>query len=74
MLNERGVLWKGRPFARYTVYHMLTREHYIGIYRVNGEVLLNTYPAIVPKPLFEEVARNLQKTKKDRPARATSFS
>lgn len=64
MLNERGVLWKGRPFARCTVYHMLTREHYIGIYRVNGEVLLNTYPAIVPKPLFEEVRAKLAKNQK----------
>lgn len=64
MLNERGVLWKGRPFTRCTVYHMLTREHYIGIYRVNGEVLLNTYPAIVPKPLFEEVRAKLAKNQK----------
>lgn len=56
---EKGVLCKGKPFARSTVYSFLTNEKYAGIYRHNGIVYENTYPAIISTDLFDMVKSRL---------------
>lgn len=51
-LNSKGLLHKGKPFAKNTVYGILGNERYSGIYRHNGEVFDNIYPQIVPSETF----------------------
>ena len=58
-LTAKGVTYKGKPFATNTLYDMLRAEKYIGIHRCRDGVYDNIYPAIIPKPLFEEVQRIL---------------
>ena len=36
-LHEKGILYRGKPFARNTVYHLLANEKYSGIYRKSAE-------------------------------------
>lgn len=55
VLNAKGVLHKGKPFAKNTVYGILGNERYSGIYRHNGEVFDNIYPQIVPQETFDKV-------------------
>lgn len=47
-LTARGILNRGKPFARNTVYNILKNEKYSGIYRHGDEVFENMYPQIVP--------------------------
>lgn len=51
-LTERGVLNKGKPFAKNTIYNILKNEKYNGIFHHNGEAFTNTYPKIIPDDLF----------------------
>ena len=46
-LKERGIMNRGRPFARNTVYRLLRNEKYTGVYRYGEEVFENIYPAII---------------------------
>lgn len=54
-LNSKGLLHKGKPFAKNTVYGILSNERYSGIYRHNDEVFTNIYPQIVPSDIFSVV-------------------
>lgn len=58
-LTERGILNKGKPFARNTVYNILKNEKYSGIYHYKDEVFDNIYPRIVPNEIFERVRKSL---------------
>ncbi len=62
-LNERGILYRGKPFARNTVYRLLANEKYIGIFRHGDEVFTNMYPRIVPQEIFEAVKRKIDSNK-----------
>ena len=55
VLNGKGLLHKGKPFAKNTVSGILSNERYSGIYRHNDEVFTNIYPQIVPQDTFEIV-------------------
>ena len=59
-LNERGILNRGKPFARNTVYNLLKNEKYAGIYRHGDEVFTNIYPRIVPDNIFSIVRNKLE--------------
>lgn len=59
-LLEKGVLCKGKPFAKSTLYRLVTNEKYAGIYTYNGEIFTNIFPAIISKEMF-----NLAKAKLD---------
>lgn len=59
-LNERGILNRGKPFARNTVYNLLKNEKYAGIYRHGDEVFTNIYPRIVPDNVFSIVRNKLE--------------
>lgn len=62
-LTEKGIFNKGKPFARNTIYNILKNEKYFGIYRHNGEVFDNIYPAIVPKEVYEKVRQKTDTNK-----------
>ena len=62
-LTARGILNRGKPFARNTVYHILKNEKYSGIYRHGDEVFENMYPRIVPQEIFERVRRKIIENK-----------
>lgn len=62
-LREKGIMNRGKPFARNTVYHMLSNEKYAGIYRHGDEVFTNIYPRIVPDEIFSVVASKIANNK-----------
>lgn len=62
-LREKGILYRGKPFARNTVYHLLANEKYAGIYRHGNEVFTNIYPRIVPDNIFSIVASKIANNK-----------
>lgn len=62
-LNEKGILYRGKPFARNTVYHLLANEKYNGIFRHGDEVFTNMYPRIVPEETFEAVKSKIESNK-----------
>ena len=62
-LHEKGVLYRGKPFARNTVYHLLANEKYSGIYRHGEEVFTNMYPRIVPQDIFDAVKSKIDSNK-----------
>jgi hypothetical protein len=62
-LRERGVLYRGKPFAKSTFYRLITSEKYIGIFRHGNEVFTNIYPPIVSKKVFEAVKTRLDSNK-----------
>lgn len=58
-LNEKGVLYRGKPFAKTTFYRLVSNEKYIGIFKHDDEVFTNIYPAIISNDLFEIVKAKL---------------
>ncbi len=54
-LTNKGILYKGKPFATNTVYKILKRELYTGIYKKNDETYTNMFPQIIPQDLFDKV-------------------
>ena len=62
-LTARGILNRGKPFARNTVYNILKNEKYSGIYRYGDEVFENMYPQIVPQEIFDRVRSKINASK-----------
>lgn len=62
-LNEKGILNRGKPFARNTLYHLLANEKYAGIVRHGDEVFTNIYPRIVPDTVYSMVRSKLDANK-----------
>ena len=60
-LTNRGVLHRGKPFAKNTVYGILKNERYSGIYRHGDEVIENMFPRIVPLDTFQLVRNKVKK-------------
>ena len=58
-LNEKGILNRGKPFSKNTVYFLLSNEKYAGICRHNNEVFTNIYPRIVPNEIFSLVSKKI---------------
>lgn len=54
-LTARGVLYKGKPFAKNTIYGILKNVKYSGVYYHGDEKVDNMYPQIVPTHIFEIV-------------------
>jgi hypothetical protein len=54
-LTSRGVLYKGKPFAKNTIYGILKNKKYSGVYYHGDEKVDNMYPQIVPTHIFESV-------------------
>ncbi len=62
-LTDKGIYLKSKPFKLTTLYGILRKEQYIGIYRHNDKVYTNMYPAIIDKELFDTVQAILAKNK-----------
>ena len=62
-LREKGIKYRGKDFAKNTLYNILKSEKYIGKYTHNGEVFYNIYPKIIPDELFEIVKHKLDSNK-----------
>lgn len=62
-LHEMGILCRGKPFARSTLYRLLGNEKYAGICRYDGQVFTNIYPQIIPDSLFSLVKNKLVSNK-----------
>lgn len=60
-LTKDGIMNRGEPFARNTVYNILKNEKYGGIYRHGDEVFDNIYPRIVPENIFRIVRDSIEK-------------
>lgn len=72
-LTEKGLTYRGKPFAMNTVYQMLRLEKYIGICRYDEGVYDNIFPAIVPKQIYEDVQQILQTNKIGSKSTRTEF-
>lgn len=62
-LTSKGILNKGKPFARNTIYNILKNEKYAGIFRHGNEVFENMYPRIVSADVYD-IVRNKTKANK----------
>lgn len=62
-LREKGILNRGKPFARNTLYHLLANEKYAGVYRHENEIFTNIYPRIVPEEVFSVVKNKIESNK-----------
>ena len=56
-LKEKGLTYKGKPFARSTVFRMLKCEKYIGIYKYKDQIFTNIYPRIISDEIFNVVRK-----------------
>ena len=72
-LTAMGKTYRGKPFAMNTVYNILRNEKYIGIYRINDEVLTNMYPKIVDEPIYNRVAAILKRNKRGSRSNDTNY-
>ncbi len=63
-LTAMGKTYRSKPFAMNTVYNILRNEKYIGIYRINDEVLTNMYPQIVDEHIYNRVNAILKRNKR----------
>ena len=73
MLQQQGITYNGKPFALNTIYEILRREKYIGLYHHNGEVYTNIYPKIVSTSLFNQVQAILEDNKLGSISRDVNF-
>ncbi|MGM9646441.1 MAG: recombinase family protein [Eubacteriales bacterium] len=62
-LHEKGILNRGQPFARNTLYKLLKNEKYVGIFRHDGEAFTNIYPPIVSQTTFDIVRAKVENNK-----------
>ena len=62
-LNAKGILNRGKSFARNTIYNILKNEKYAGVYRYNDQIFDNIYPQIVPTSTFEIVRNKIESNK-----------
>ena len=62
-LTENGVTYRGKPFAKNTIYDLLKNERYTGVYHIDGKEFTNIYPPIVSKELFNAVRVIVEKNK-----------
>ena len=62
-LHKDGLSYRGKPFARTTVYKLLKNEKYSGNYHYDGELFTNIYPRIVPERIFEIVHNKMEENK-----------
>ena len=62
-LTENGILHKGKPFSKNTVYGIFANEKYSGSYKKGDEIVNNIYPQIVPTDLFQTVRQKINANK-----------
>ena len=72
-LNEKGLLCRGKPFARNTVYGILNNSKYSGVYVKGDEIIENMYPKIIPTETYNKVRERLAKNKYGRKSTKTVY-
>lgn len=72
-LTAMGKTYRGKPFAMNTVYNILRNEKYIGIYRINDEVLTNMYPQIIDEHIYNRVNAILKRNKRGSHSNDTNY-
>lgn len=58
-LTEKGVLYKGKPFVKNSIYNFLRNKKYSGVYKHGDEIVDNMYPQIIETELFNKVRNKL---------------
>ena len=71
--NSKGILNRGKPFVKNTLYNMLRNEKYSGVYRYGGEVYTDMYPQIVPPETYKKVRALLLKNKHGKQSTTTVY-
>ena len=56
-LTQKGILNKGKPFAKNTIYNMLRNEKYTGVLKSGDTVYTNIYPRIISDDVFNAIRR-----------------
>lgn len=72
-LTAMGKTYKGKPFAMNTVYGILRNEKYIGVYRINDEILTNMYPKIIDEHIYNRVLAILKRNKRGSRSAETNY-
>ena len=72
-LKNQGITFRGRPFARTTIYCILQNDKYIGVYKHEDEVIDNMYPKILDDELFRKVKAKAKKNKYGRKSVKTVY-
>ena len=72
-LTAKGILNRGKPFARNTVYSILKNEKYSGIYRFEDQVFDNIFPQIVPTETFQAVRRKVESNRYGKSSTTTVY-
>ncbi len=62
-LTEKGILYKGKPFCRNTIYGILSNPKYSGVYMLGDEVVDKVYPQIIPTELCNIVRAKCEANK-----------
>ena len=62
-LNNKGIKFKDREFLNSTIYNLLRKEKYIGIYKVNDEEFDKIYPPIIDKEIYEICKKRIDANK-----------
>lgn len=62
-LTKKGILYKGKPFAKNTVYNILKNERYSGVYKHGEEIVDNMYPQMIPTETYNLVRAKVEKNK-----------
>lgn len=72
-LTAKGILYKGKPFARNTVYGILKNEKYSGVYKHDDEIVDNIYTQIVPSETFATVRKMVEANRYGKRSTATVY-
>ena len=62
-LKNDGITFRGKPFARSSVYKILKNPIYDGKYYHDGELFTNIYPRIVSERIFEIVHNKMEENR-----------
>ena len=62
-LTNKGILYKGKPFAPNTVYGILANEKYSGVYMKDGETVDNIYPQLISTDIYKIVRAKVEQNK-----------
>ena len=62
-LARQGRLCSGKPFSEHTIYNVLRREKYTGVYNYGGEEMTDMYPKIIEPELYKKVHSIIEKNR-----------
>ncbi len=63
LLTQKGILYKGKPWVKNTIYGILSNEKYSGKYYHEDELVDNMYPQLIPNDLYSIVREKVEKNR-----------